>query len=56
MKLVASIITVTNRIEFYQWLEKLPWRITPEEKLLLADKAKTSTRVLWSVKTGFKFW
>lgn len=56
MKLVASIITVTNRIEFYQWLEKLPWTFNAEDKLSLADKAKASKTVLWSVKTGFKFW
>ena len=56
MRKVASIITITDRYNFYIWLDSLPWRISLEEKYELAEKAKVSTRVLWSIKTGFLFW
>lgn len=56
MKLVASIITVTTRQNFYLWLEKLPWEFTLGEKHKLAEEAKLCKTVLWSYQTGFKFW
>lgn len=56
MKLVASIITVTTRNEFYNWLEKLPWTFTPGEMYSLAEQAKPCKRALWSFQTGFIFW
>ena len=56
MKLVASIITITTRENFYQWLEKLPWVFTYGEMIALANRAKLCKRALWSYQTGFKFW
>lgn len=56
MKLVASIITITTRQDFYLWLDKLSWTFTSEDKKSLADKAKFCKRALWSYQTGFKFW
>lgn len=56
MKLVASIITITTREDFYLWLEKLPTKISKERKLKLAEMAKYSTTAFWSTRTRFKFW
>lgn len=57
--IVASIIKVTDRIDFLNWLEWLPWNFSEKEKSYLADKAKVSNFVLWmrGRKGGrFKFW
>lgn len=54
--IVASIIKVTDRTDFYLWLDYLPWKFTDEERYRFAEKAKYSKYALWTRRGGFKFW